>query len=159
MAVEDIGLADPRGLQLAIDAWTAYDRLGSPEGELALANAVVYLACAPKSNAVYAGYNEVNADVREYGTLEVPMHLRNAPTALMKDLGYGKGYRYAHAEPDAYAAGERYLPEGLPERQYYRPAPRGLEIRIAEALARLRGGKGPAAAGGGPHGAGGGDEP
>jgi putative ATPase len=159
MAVEDIGLADPRGLQLAIDAWTAYDRLGSPEGELALANAVVYLACAPKSNAVYAGYNEVNADVREYGTLEVPMHLRNAPTALMKDLGYGKGYRYAHSEPGAYAAGERYLPEGLPERQYYRPAPRGLEIRIAEALARLRGGKGPAAAGGGPHGAGGGDEP
>ena len=159
MAVEDIGLADPRGLQLAIDAWTAYDRLGSPEGELALANAVVYLACAPKSNAVYAGYNEVNADVREYGTLEVPMHLRNAPTALMKDLGYGKGYRYAHAEPGAYAAGERYLPEGLPERQYYRPAPRGLEIRIAEALARLRGGKGPAGAGGGPHGAGGGDEP
>ena len=159
MAVEDIGLADPRGLQLAIDAWTAYDRLGSPEGELALANAVVYLACAPKSNAVYAGYNEVNADVREYGTLEVPMHLRNAPTALMKDLGYGKGYRYAHAEPDAYAAGERYLPEGLPERQYYRPAPRGLEIRIAEALVRLRGGKGPAGAGGGPHGAGGGDEP
>ena len=97
--------------------------------------------------------------MREYGTLEVPMHLRNAPTALMKDLGYGKGYRYAHAEPGAYAAGERYLPEGLPERQYYRPAPRGLEIRIAEALARLRGGKGPAGAGGGPHGAGGGDEP
>jgi putative ATPase len=142
MAVEDIGLADPRGLQLAIDAWTAYDRLGSPEGELALANAVVYLACAPKSNAVYTAFNEVNADVREYGTLEVPMPLRNAPTALMKDLGYGKGYRYAHAEPDAYAAGERYLPEGLPDRQYYRPVPRGLELRIAEALARLRGGGG-----------------
>lgn len=144
MAVEDIGLADPRGLQLAIDAWTAYDRLGSPEGELALANAVVYLACAPKSNAVYTAFNEVNADVQEYGTLEVPMPLRNAPTALMKDLGYGKGYRYAHAEPDAYAAGERYLPDGLPDRQYYRPVPRGLEIRIAEALARLRGRKGPA---------------
>jgi len=144
MAVEDIGLADPRGLQLAIDAWTAYDRLGSPEGELALANAVVYLACAPKSNAVYTAFNEVNADVQEYGTLEVPMQLRNAPTALMKDLGYGKGYRYAHAEPDAYAAGERYLPDGLPDRQYYRPVPRGLEIRIAEALARLRGRKGPA---------------
>ena len=142
MAVEDIGLADPRGLQLAIDAWTAYDRLGSPEGELALANAVVYLACAPKSNAVYTAFNEVNADVQEYGTLEVPMQLRNAPTALMKDLGYGKGYRYAHAEPDAYAAGERYLPDGLPDRQYYRPVPRGLEIRIAEALARLRGGGG-----------------
>ncbi|MFM7799325.1 MAG: replication-associated recombination protein A [Planctomycetota bacterium] len=142
MAVEDIGLADPRGLQLAIDAWTAYDRLGSPEGELALANAFVYLACAPKSNAVYTAFNEVNADVQEYGTLEVPMPLRNAPTALMKDLGYGKGYRYAHAEPDAYAVGERYLPEGLPDRQYYRPVPRGLEIRIAEALARLRGGGG-----------------
>lgn len=142
MAVEDIGLADPRGLQLAIDAWTAYDRLGSPEGELALANAVVYLACAPKSNAVYTAFNEVNVDVQEYGTLEVPMPLRNAPTALMKNLGYGKGYRYAHAEPDAYAAGERYLPEGLPDRQYYRPVPRGLEIRIAEALARLRGGGG-----------------
>ena len=142
MAVEDIGLADPRGLQLAIDAWTAYDRLGSPEGELALANAVVYLACAPKSNAVYTAFNEVNADVREFGTLEVPMPLRNAPTALMKDLGYGKGYRYAHAEPDAYAAGERYLPEGLPDRRYYRPVPRGLELRIAEALARLRGGGG-----------------
>ncbi|NBU25982.1 MAG: replication-associated recombination protein A [Gammaproteobacteria bacterium] len=138
MAVEDIGLADPRGLQLAIDAWTAYDRLGSPEGELALANAVVYLACAPKSNAVYAAYNEVNADVREYGTLEVPMPLRNAPTSLMKDLGYGKGYRYAHDEPDAYAAGERYLPEGLPDRRYYRPVPRGLELRIGEALERLR---------------------
>jgi putative ATPase len=138
MAVEDIGLADPRGLQLAIDAWTAYDRLGSPEGELALANAVVYLTCAPKSNAVYTAFKEANADVQEFGTLEVPMPLRNAPTSLMKDLGYGKGYRYAHDEPDAYAAGERYLPEGLPDRRYYRPAPRGLEQRIAEALARLR---------------------
>jgi putative ATPase len=138
MAVEDIGLADPRGLQLAIDAWTAYDRLGSPEGELALANAVVYLTCAPKSNAVYTAFKEANADVQEFGTLEVPMPLRNAPTSLMKDLGYGKGYRYAHDEPDAYAAGERYLPEGLPDRRYYRPAARGLEQRIAEALARLR---------------------
>lgn len=138
MAVEDIGLADPRGLQLAIDAWTAYDRLGSPEGELALANAVVYLACAPKSNAVYTAFKEANADVQEFGTLEVPMPLRNAPTALMKDLGYGKGYRYAHDEPDAYAAGERYLPEGLPDRRYYQPAPRGLELRIGEALTRLR---------------------
>jgi putative ATPase len=138
MAVEDIGLADPRGLQLAIDAWSAYDRLGSPEGDLALANAVVYLACAPKSNAVYAGFKEAAADVERYGTLEVPMQLRNAPTALMKDLGYGKGYRYAHDEPDAYAAGERYLPEGLPDRRYYRPAPRGLELRIGEALERLR---------------------
>ena len=138
MAVEDIGLADPRGLQLAIDAWTAYDRLGSPEGELALANAVVYLACAPKSNAVYTAFKEANADVQEFGTLEVPMPLRNAPTSLMKDLGYGKGYRYAHDEPDAYAAGERYLPEGLPDRRYYQPAPRGLELRIGEALTRLR---------------------
>jgi putative ATPase len=149
MAVEDIGLADPRGLQLAIDAWTAYDRLGSPEGELALANAVVYLACVPKSNAVYTAFKEANADVQEFGTLEVPMTLRNAPTSLMKDLGYGKGYRYAHDEPDAYAAGERYLPEGLPDRRYYRPAPRGLEQRIAEALARLRERKGPASGGGG----------
>ena len=147
MAVEDIGLADPRGLQLAIDAWTAYDRLGSPEGELALANAVVYLACAPKSNAVYTAFKEANADVQEFGTLEVPMPLRNAPTSLMKDLGYGKGYRYAHDEPDAYAAGERYLPEGLPDRRYYRPAPRGLEQRIAEALARLREAKGPSGGG------------
>jgi putative ATPase len=138
MAVEDIGLADPRGLQLAIDAWTAYDRLGSPEGELALANAVIYLACAPKSNAVYTAFKEANADVQEFGTLEVPMPLRNAPTSLMKDLGYGKGYRYAHDEPDAYAAGERYLPEGLPDRRYYQPAPRGLELRIGEALTRLR---------------------
>jgi putative ATPase len=138
MAVEDIGLADPRGLQLAIDAWSAYERLGSPEGDLALANAVVYLACAPKSNAVYAGFKEAAADVERYGTLEVPMQLRNAPTALMKDLGYGKGYRYAHDEPDAYAAGESYLPEGLPDRRYYRPAPRGLELRIGEALERLR---------------------
>ena len=147
MAVEDIGLADPRGLQLAIDAWTAYDRLGSPEGELALANAVVYLTCAPKSNAVYTAFKEANADVQEFGTLEVPMPLRNAPTSLMKDLGYGKGYRYAHDEPDAYAAGERYLPEGLPDRRYYRPAPRGLEQRIAEALARLREAKGPSGGG------------
>jgi putative ATPase len=138
MAVEDIGLGDPRGLQLALDAWDAYDRLGSPEGELALAEAVVYLAVAPKSNAVYAGWGEAQADVTAFGSLEVPLRLRNAPTRLMKDLGYGKGYRYAHAEPGAYAAGERYLPEGMPDRRYYRPAPRGLEIRIGEALERLR---------------------
>jgi putative ATPase len=139
MAVEDIGLADPRALQLAIDGWQAYDRLGSPEGELALANVVVYLACAPKSNAAYVGYGEARADVEKLGTLEVPMHLRNAPTRLMKDLGYGAGYRYAHDEPEAYAAGERYLPEELAERRYYRPVDRGLELRISEALARLRG--------------------
>ncbi|MCP5340335.1 MAG: replication-associated recombination protein A [Steroidobacteraceae bacterium] len=139
MAVEDIALADPRGLQIAIDAWEAYDRLGSPEGELALANAVVYLACAPKSNAVYVGYAEARADVEKFGTLDVPLRFRNAPTRLMKDLGYGKGYRYAHAEPDAFATGERYLPDEMPDRHYYRPVNRGLEIKIGEALARLRG--------------------
>ncbi len=139
MAVEDIGLADPRALQLAIDAWQAYDRLGTPEGELALANAVVYLACAPKSNAAYVGYGEARADVEKYGTLEVPMQLRNAPTRLMKDIGYGAGYRYAHDEPEGYAAGERYLPDELAERRYYRPVDRGLELRIREALERLRG--------------------
>lgn len=138
MAVEDIGLADPRGLQVAMEAWEAYERLGSPEGELALANAIVYLACAPKSNAVYAGYKEAMADVAKFGTLDVPLRFRNAPTRLMKGLGYGEGYRYAHDEPDAYATGERYLPDELPDRRYYRPVDRGLEIRIGEALARLR---------------------
>ena len=138
MAVEDIGLADPRALTLALDAWDAYERLGSPEGELALAELVVFLACAPKSNAVYVALGEAQADVERYGTLEVPLHLRNAPTGLMKELGYGRGYRYAHDEPGAYAAGERYLPDGLPDRRYYRPQPRGLEIRIGEALARLQ---------------------
>ncbi|MGH8226805.1 MAG: replication-associated recombination protein A [Steroidobacteraceae bacterium] len=138
MAVEDIGLADPRALTLALDAWDAYDRLGSPEGELALAELIVFLACAPKSNAVYVALGEAKADVEQYGTLDVPLHLRNAPTRLMKDLGYGRGYRYAHDEPDAYAAGERYLPDELSDRRYYRPTARGLEIRIGEALARLR---------------------
>ena len=138
MAVEDIGLADPRGLQIAIDAWEAYDRLGSPEGELALANAIVYLACAPKSNAVYTGFNEAMADVEKFGTLEVPLRFRNAQTRLMKNLGYGAGYRYAHDEPEAYATGERYLPDEMPDRRYYRPVERGLEIKIGEALARLR---------------------
>ncbi len=138
MAVEDIGLGDPRGLQLALDAWDAYDRLGSPEGDLALAEAVVFLACAPKSNAVYVAWGEAQADVAAFGSLEVPMHLRNAPTRLMKGLGYGKGYRYAHSEPGGYAAGERYLPDEMPDRRYYRPVPRGLEIRIGEALERLR---------------------
>jgi putative ATPase len=139
MAVEDIGLADPRALSLTLDAWAAYDRLGSPEGELALAEAVVYLACAPKSNAVYVALGEAVQDVARFGTLEVPARFRNAPTRLMRELGHGQGYRYAHDEPDAYAAGERYLPDDLPDRRYYRPAPRGLEIRIGEALARLRG--------------------
>jgi putative ATPase len=139
MASEDLGLADPRALALTLDAWEAYERLGTPEGELALATAVVYLACAPKSNAVYVAMAEAMADVAEFGTLEVPLKLRNAPTRLMKELGYGRDYRYAHDEPDAFAAGERYLPDGMPDRRYYRPVPRGLELKIAEALARLRG--------------------
>jgi len=138
MAVEDIGLADPRALELTLNAWDAYDRLGTPEGELAIAEAVVYLACAPKSNAVYVAMAEAREDVERYGTLDVPLRFRNAPTRLMKQLGYGREYRYAHDEPDAFAAGERYLPDEMPDRRYYRPVPRGLEIRIAEALARLR---------------------
>jgi putative ATPase len=138
MAVEDVGLADPRALTLCIDAWQAYERLGTPEGELALATAVVYLACAPKSNAVYVAMGEAMADVEEFGTLDVPLRLRNAPTRLMKNLGYGRDYRYAHDEPDAFAAGERYLPDALPDRRYYRPVARGLEVKIGEALARLR---------------------
>jgi putative ATPase len=138
MAIEDVGLADPRAFALTLDAWEAYDRLGSPEGELAIANAVVYLACAPKSNAVYVAMGEARADVERFGTLDVPARLRNAPTRLMKDLGYGVGYRYAHDEPDGYAAGERYLPDEMPDRRYYRPVSRGLEIKIGEALARLR---------------------
>jgi len=138
MAVEDVGLADPRALTLCIDAWQAYERLGTPEGELAIATAVVYLACAPKSNAVYRAMGEAMADVEEFGTLDVPLRLRNAPTRLMKNLGYGRGYRYAHDEPDAFAAGERYLPDELPDRRYYRPVSRGLEVKIGEALARLR---------------------
>jgi len=139
MAVEDIGLADPRGQQLALDAWQTFERLGSPEGELALANAVVYLAVAPKSNAVYVAYAEAKSDVEEFGTLDVPLRFRNAPTKLMKGLGYGEGYRYAHDAPDAFVKGERYLPDEMPDRRYYRPVPRGLEIKIGEALARLRG--------------------
>ncbi len=138
MASEDIGNADPRGLQLALNAWDVQERLGSPEGELAIAQAVVYLACAPKSNAVYMAYKAAMADARDSGSLEVPVHLRNAPTKLMKQLGYGREYRYAHDEPDAYAAGETYFPEELGERTYYSPVPRGLEQKIAEKLARLR---------------------
>jgi putative ATPase len=138
MASEDIGLADPRALQLALDAWQTYERLGSPEGELALAEAVVYLAVAAKSNAVYTAWSEARQDVETFGSLEVPLHLRNAPTRLMKELGYGSGYRYAHDEPQAYAAGERYFPDDMPDRRYYHPAPRGLEQRIGEALERLR---------------------
>jgi len=138
MAAEDVGLADPRAFTLSLDAWEAYERMGTPEGELAIATAVVYLACAPKSNAVYVAMGEAMADVEEFGTLDVPLRLRNAPTRLMKGLGYGRGYRYAHDEPGAYAAGERYLPDDMPDRRYYRPVHRGLEQRIAEALARLR---------------------
>ncbi|MGH8454006.1 MAG: replication-associated recombination protein A [Nevskiales bacterium] len=138
IASEDIGNADPRGLNIALDAWHTYERLGSPEGELAIAQAVVYLAVAPKSNAVYAAYNNVMEDVRGHGTLEVPLHLRNAPTRLMKALDYGKDYRYAHDEANAFAAGEQYLPDELRGRVYYEPAPRGLEIKIAEKLAQLR---------------------
>src|SRR5215469_5659416 len=139
MAVEDIGLADPRAFSLSLDAWEAYERMGTPEGELAIATAVVYLACAPKSNAVYVAMGEAMEDVAEFGTLDVPLRLRNAPTRLMKNLGYGRGYRYAHDEPEAFAAGERYLPDEMPDRRYYRPVPRGLEMKIGEALARLRG--------------------
>jgi len=138
MAVEDIGLADPRAFAMTLNAWEAYDRLGSPEGELAIANAVVYLACAPKSNAVYVAMGEAMADVEKFGTLDVPLRFKNAPTGLMKNLGYGRDYRYAHEEADAYVAGERYLPDDMPDRRYYRPVSRGLELKIGEALARLR---------------------
>jgi putative ATPase len=138
MAVEDVGLADPRALQLALDAAETYERLGSPEGELAIAEAVLYLACAAKSNAVYNAYNAARAFVREDGTRPVPLHIRNAPTKLMKNLGYGKDYRYAHDEADAFAAGENYFPEGMPAVQWYQPTERGLEARIREKLAELR---------------------
>ena len=138
IASEDIGNADPRALSLAISAWEAQERLGSPEGELALAHAVVYLACAPKSNAVYTAYNAAMRDARQSGSLPVPVHLRNAPTSLMKALDYGKDYRYAHDEPEAYAAGENYFPDELTGTQYYRPVDRGLEIKIAEKLKHLR---------------------
>jgi putative ATPase len=138
MAAEEIGLADPRALRLALDAAEVYERLGSPEGELALAECVVYLAVAPKSNAVYKAFNEAKAFVKKDGTRAVPMHLRNAPTHLMKQLDYGKGYRYAHDEEQGFAAGERYLPDGMAEPGFYRPVERGLEIRIAEKLRELR---------------------
>jgi putative ATPase len=138
MASEDIGNADPRGLQLALNAWDVQERLGSPEGELAIAQAIVYLACAPKSNAVYTAFNAAMGDARNQGSLEVPLHLRNAPTRLMKELDYGKGYRYAHDEPEAYAASEKYFPEAMGERVYYHPVERGLELKIAERLAHLR---------------------
>ena len=138
MASEDIGNADPRALTLALNAWDVQERLGSPEGELAIAQAVVYLACAPKSNAIYTAFAAARQDASSHGSLEVPVHLRNAPTGLMKELGYGKRYRYAHDEPEAYAAGENYLPDELRDVHYYRPVERGLEIRIREKLQHLR---------------------
>ena len=134
VASEDIGNADPRSLQVTLDAWAVYERLGSPEGELAIGQAVVYLACAPKSNAVYTAFKAAMKDARDLGSLEVPMHLRNAPTRLMKDLGYGDGYRYAHDEADAVALGENYFPDDMSPATYYHPVPRGLEIRIKEKL-------------------------
>jgi putative ATPase len=138
MAVEDIGLADPRALRICLDGWDTYERLGSPEGELAIAGAIVYLACGPKSNAVYAAFGEAKAAVERHGTLEVPLHIRNAPTRLMKDLDYGKGYRYDHDETDGHAAGQQFLPDKLKGAEFYQPAQRGLEIKIAERLAELR---------------------
>jgi putative ATPase len=138
MAVEDIGLADPRALRISLDACETYERLGSPEGELALAAAILYLACTAKSNAAYVAYEEARAFVEKDGTRPVPLHIRNAPTPLMKNLGYGKDYRYAHDEERAYAAGESYFPEGMPAVQWYRPTERGLEARIREKLAELR---------------------
>ena len=138
MASEDIGNADPRALTLCLNAWDVQERLGSPEGELALAQAVIYMACAAKSNAVYKAWNAARAEIGKTGSLEVPIHLRNAPTKLMKELGHGKAYRYAHDEPEGYAAGEHYFPDGMAEPGYYQPVPRGLEIKIREKLAHLR---------------------
>ncbi|MBV0931784.1 replication-associated recombination protein A [Marinobacterium weihaiense] len=138
IASEDIGNADPRAMQVALSAWDAFERVGPAEGERAIAQAAVYCACAPKSNAVYRAFNQCRAEIREQGSLPVPEHLRNAPTSLMKDLGHGAEYRYAHDEPDAYAAGENYLPEAIADRQWYRPEPRGLEIKIRDKLQHLR---------------------
>jgi putative ATPase len=138
MASEDIGNADPRALTLCLNAWDVQERLGSPEGELTIAQAIVYLACAPKSNAVYKAYNKARQDVAGQPSLEPPLHLRNAPTKLMKELGYGQAYRYAHDEPEGYAAGEDYFPEELEPRQYYQPVNRGLELKIGQKLDYLR---------------------
>ena len=138
IASEDVGNADPRALTLGLDAWEVQERLGSPEGELALAHAAVYMACAPKSNAVYTAFGAAMRDAREHGSLEVPKHLRNAPTRVLESLGHGDGYRYAHDEPEGYAAGEHYLPDALQQRRYYEPVGRGLEERIGEKLRRLR---------------------
>lgn len=138
MASEDIGNADPRALEMALNAADVYERLGSPEGELTIAQAIIYMAVAPKSNAVYVAFNQAMADAKASGSLEVPLHLRNAPTKLMKELNYGKYYRYAHDEPNAYAAGENYFPEELKHRTYYKPVARGLELKIAEKMAMLK---------------------
>ena len=137
VASEDIGNADPQALQLALNAALAYERLGSPEGEIPIAHAATYLAAAPKSNAAYAAWNKAKAFVKNSGSLPVPLHLRNAPTKLMQQMGYHEGYRYAHDEPDAYAAGEDYFPDALEPRQYYQPVPRGLELKIGEKLRHL----------------------
>jgi len=139
MASEDIGNADPRALEICLNAWLTFERLGSPEGDLAIGQAVIYLACAAKSNAVYSAFKQAMSDARETGSLDVPAHLRNAPTSFMKDLGYGQNYRYAHEETDAFAAGEKYFPDDMSVTRYYQPVDRGLEIRIAEKLNHLRG--------------------
>ena len=138
MAIEDIGIADPRGLELTLNGWQTYERLGSPEGELAIAQGIVYLACAAKSNAIYSAYNEAMQDAQNSGSLDVPLHLRNAPTQFMKDQGYAENYRYAHDEADAFAAGEHYFPEEMQPKHYYNPVDRGLEIKIGEKLEFLR---------------------
>jgi putative ATPase len=138
MASEDIGNADPRALDIALNAWQVQERLGSPEGELAIAQAVIYMACAAKSNAVYRAFNQAMADVRQQPSYDVPVHLRNAPTTMMKDMGYGGEYRYAHDEPEGYAAGENYFPEALKNNQYYQPVERGLEKKILDKLNYLR---------------------
>src|SRR5437764_341646 len=138
MASEDIGLADPRALEVAINATDVYERLGTPEGELALAECVIYLAIAAKSNAVYVAYNQARAFIAQDGTRPVPLHIRNAPTKLMKNLGYGKDYRYAHDEDEGYAAGENYFPEGMERPHWYQPTNRGLEAKIRERLEQLR---------------------
>jgi len=138
MASEDIGNADPRGLEISLNAWSCFERLGSPEGDLAIAHAVIYLACAAKSNAVYSAFNQAMSAARETGSLEVPAHLRNAPTSFMKDLGYGKDYRYAHDEAQGFAAGEKYFPDEMSVTHFYQPVERGLETRIAEKLNYLR---------------------
>jgi putative ATPase len=151
MASEDIGNADPRALTLSLAAWDSYDRLGTPEGELALAQACVFMACSPKSNAVYVAYEAAMKDAEDLGTLEVPLHLRNAPTRLMKKLGYGKGYRYAHDEAEALVTGQRHFPDAMEPRNYYDPVPRGLELKLRETLERVRAGR-DAESGGAPKG-------